>query len=124
MMLRLELLVQHLPEERFGLLQLVLLVLHVDSGRSVVLEDLPPRVQQVHYPVLNAPQTFFALCFIRERLLANALEEGREESLLQLCADLCDPFDTGRRRQARFEVARQPHHRPGKAAIERSPRTA
>ena len=77
--LGLEVLVEHLAQQRLGPVLLVLLVLQVDAAGAVVLEDLAPRVEQVHDAVLHAAQPLLALGLVRERLLAHALEEGVEQ---------------------------------------------
>ena len=114
--LGLEVRVEHLAKQRLGLLQLVLLVLHGDPGGAVVLEDLAPGVEQVHDPVLHAAQALLPLGFVRERLLAHALEEGVEEPALER--------RRGRPRSARPPAAASAPARrdaPGPRARRRSP---
>src|SRR5436853_3857977 len=94
MVLGFEVLLEHFKQERFGAIQLVLLVLQLHSDRQVVIEDLAPGVEQVDDPVLDAPQTFLPLGFVSERLLAYAGEERLEELALKggpHPRDLLDP---------------------------------
>ncbi len=82
--------VEHLPQQWPGLLQLVLLVLDRNPGGPVVLEDLPPGVEQVHDPILNAAQTVLSLVLVCERLLAHAFKEGIEQAALERHPDIRD----------------------------------
>ena len=103
--------------------ELVLLVLQVDAGGPVVLDDLAPGVEQVHDPVLHAAQALVALRLVRERLLrARARRKASSEPPLESRPDVSDPLDAPRRSQLGLRVAGEPHQRPGEAAVERARR--
>ena len=84
MVFGLEVRVEHLPQERLalGLAELVLLVLHRDTGGSIILEDLEPGVEQIHDPVSHAAQPFVTLVVTLDRLLPDALEKHFEQPAL------------------------------------------
>lgn len=120
MVLGLEILVEHFPKQQPRLLQLVLLVLHGNPGGAVVVEDLSPRVEQVHDPVLDTAQTLLPLSFVGNWLLAHALEEDVEELAFERRPGGGDLLHAPRRCQLRLGMTGQPNERPGKATIERA----
>ena len=119
MVIGLEILVEHFTEQRPGLLQLVLLILHRYAGSMIVVEDFAPGVEQFDDPVLNATEAFFPLRFIRKRLLPDALEECIEKPSLQPCTNARDQFSSLRRCQLGHDVTGQPHEGASKSTVER-----
>jgi hypothetical protein len=71
----LKILVEHFPQQRPGLIQFVLLILHGYPRSAVVGKDFLPGVEQFNDTVLNATKAFFPLPFVRKRLPPDTLEQ-------------------------------------------------
>src|ERR1039458_3796595 len=112
--------VEHFPKQRLRLLQLVLLILHRYPGSVVVVEYLAPRIEQFDDPVLNTAKAFIPLCFIRKRLLTDAIEEGIEKPALKYRSHVRDQLNSLRRRELRYCVTGQSHECASKTTVERA----
>src|SRR5688500_82077 len=54
-MVGLEAMVEHLAQQRLRLVELVPLILQLDASLRVVVNDLAPRVQEIHDTASDAP---------------------------------------------------------------------
>ena len=90
---------------------------------TVVVDDLPPGVEQVDNSVLHAPQTLLALVLVRERLRAHPLEERVEQVTTRAPRRTSPIFSTPRGGSSvGSDMAREADERAGKATIERARR--